>query len=152
MNKFIYPAIFITEEEGYSVIFPDLEGCHTQGDTLEEALDMAKDALSLYIFDMIEDKKEKLTFGNLMEKLRKNPNFKGFVDRIEAEKVGEVRNSAVHTRPISKYECGKIRKIILEDGWLDRISFLVEESLKVKKDSYIEYDMFIIEKLWRRKE
>ena len=93
---------------------------------------------------------EKLTFGNLMEKLRKNPNFKGFVDRIEAEKVGEVRNSAVHTRPISKYECGKIRKIILEDGWLDRISFLVEESLKVKKDSYIEYDMFIIEKIGKQ--
>lgn len=58
MNKFIYPAIFITEEEGYSVLFPNLEGCHTQGDNLEEALDMAKDALSLYIFDKIEDKKE----------------------------------------------------------------------------------------------
>jgi len=58
MKKFIYPAIFVTEEEGYSIFFPDLDGCHTQGENLEDALDMAKDVLSIYIFDMLEDKKE----------------------------------------------------------------------------------------------
>lgn len=55
-NKFVYPAIFTAEGKGYVVEFPDLPGCLTEGDTLEEALDMANDALSLYIFDLVEEK------------------------------------------------------------------------------------------------
>lgn len=89
---------------------------------------------------------EKLTFGNLMEQLKNNPTFKSFVERIDNDKVGEVRNNAVHNKAVSKNECGKIRKLLMEDGWMDRISFLVEESLKEKKDSLIEYDTFIINK------
>ena len=45
-----YPA-FITQwegEAGFSVRFPDLDGCNTCGDTFEEALFMAQDALSTY--------------------------------------------------------------------------------------------------------
>lgn len=56
-NKFVYPAIFTAEGNGYVVEFPDLPGCLTEGDSLEEALEMANDALSLYIFDLVEDKK-----------------------------------------------------------------------------------------------
>ena len=41
-----YPAIFHPEEGGgFFVEFPDLEGCATEGDTLEEAQAMAKEAL-----------------------------------------------------------------------------------------------------------
>lgn len=93
---------------------------------------------------------EKLTFGNLMEKLKLNPTFKSFVEKIENERVGEVRNLAVHTRPISKHECGKIRKILMEEGWLDRISFLVEETLKEKQGSETAYDTFIINKVGKQ--
>lgn len=46
---FIYPAIFYTEESGYSVSFPDLPGCLTEGDTLKEAMENAKDAMALYL-------------------------------------------------------------------------------------------------------
>ena len=39
MDKRVYPAVFHTEEVGgYSVTFPDLPGCITEGDTIEEAL------------------------------------------------------------------------------------------------------------------
>ena len=48
MNK-IYPAIFYKEDGVYRVEFPDLNGCITQGETIEEAFAMAKEALSLYI-------------------------------------------------------------------------------------------------------
>lgn len=47
-----YQAKLEKEEDGYSVSFPDLEGCFTQGDTYEEALEMAKDALSLYLEEL----------------------------------------------------------------------------------------------------
>jgi antitoxin HicB len=41
-----YPAIFHPDEKGYWVEFPDLPGCVTEGETLEEAKEMAKEALS----------------------------------------------------------------------------------------------------------
>ncbi len=34
------------KEDGYLVSFPDLKGCNTFGKTMEEALDMAEDALA----------------------------------------------------------------------------------------------------------
>ena len=49
MSKHFYPAVFTKEETGYSVRFPDLEGCLTEGDTIEEAYDMAAEAMGLYL-------------------------------------------------------------------------------------------------------
>ena len=49
MKNIIYPAVFHKEEtRGYWVEFPDLPGCLTEGETLEEALVMAADALFVY--------------------------------------------------------------------------------------------------------
>lgn len=54
--NYVYPAIFYPEENGtYSVIFPDLNDLATQGDTLTEAMCMAEDACSLYLFTSIRD-------------------------------------------------------------------------------------------------
>ena len=49
----VYPAI-IHEEEGYWVEFPDLSGCFTNGNTLEEAMEMAREALGLHLVDLVE--------------------------------------------------------------------------------------------------
>ncbi|MBE5864083.1 MAG: type II toxin-antitoxin system HicB family antitoxin [Lachnospiraceae bacterium] len=56
--KRIYPAIFHEEEGSYWVEFPDLEGCQTTGDTLENAIEMAQEALGLYINHLLEEKLE----------------------------------------------------------------------------------------------
>lgn len=45
----IYPACFYKEEDGYSVIFPDLNWLATQGDTLEDAMEMAVECLASYL-------------------------------------------------------------------------------------------------------
>jgi antitoxin HicB len=37
------------KEGGFSVSVPALPGCHTQGETREEALEMAKDAIEGYL-------------------------------------------------------------------------------------------------------
>ena len=42
----IYPACFFKEENGYSVIFPDLDNLATCGENLEEAMTMAVDCLA----------------------------------------------------------------------------------------------------------
>jgi len=49
--KYIYPAIFFNDEEGYLVSFPDLGNCYTRGDTLEEAMEMAEDVLALVMYE-----------------------------------------------------------------------------------------------------
>jgi len=49
MNRtYYYPAIFTKEDVGFSVSFPDLPGCFTQGDTIEEAYKMSTSAIGLY--------------------------------------------------------------------------------------------------------
>jgi predicted RNase H-like HicB family nuclease len=54
-NHYIYPAIFHYADDGISIQFPDLPGCITCGSTIEEALFMAKDALSLHLYGMEKD-------------------------------------------------------------------------------------------------
>lgn len=52
MAKYVYPAVFTPEEEGgYSISFPDVPNCFTGAETLEEALEMAQDALCLTMYD-----------------------------------------------------------------------------------------------------
>jgi len=47
-----YQAVFQEETEGgYSVWVPDLPGCASQGETLEEALENIKEAIELYLED-----------------------------------------------------------------------------------------------------
>ena len=50
----VYPAIFLKEDIGYSVSFPDLDGCFTEGNTLEEGIEMAQEALGLYLVSLEE--------------------------------------------------------------------------------------------------
>lgn len=56
MDKFVFPAIFEPgEKKGYVVTFPDLPGCLTEGDNLQEAHLMAKEALELHLYGMEEE-------------------------------------------------------------------------------------------------
>lgn len=50
MKNLIYPAIFHkTEKGGFWVEFPDLHGCLTEADNLDEAYNMAGDALYAWL-------------------------------------------------------------------------------------------------------
>lgn len=55
-TKYAYPAIFTPEDDGgFSVRFPDLEGCFTCGDDMPDALFMAEDALALVLYGYESD-------------------------------------------------------------------------------------------------
>ncbi|MGI9059162.1 MAG: type II toxin-antitoxin system HicB family antitoxin [Ktedonobacteraceae bacterium] len=45
-----------TEEGGYTVTVPALPGCITQGDTIEQCIERAKEAIAGYIESLISDK------------------------------------------------------------------------------------------------
>lgn len=53
--QYVYPAMFYPEDDGgFTVDFPDFQGCVTQGDTLYEALEEAQDAAEFWL-DYLED-------------------------------------------------------------------------------------------------
>lgn len=48
--KYTYPVIFEPAEEGgFIVSVPDVSGCFTDGETMTEAMEMAKDALEMML-------------------------------------------------------------------------------------------------------
>lgn len=57
MAKYSYPAIFHKENELYWVEFPDLP-CDTSGDSFDDALAMAEDALTLLLKTYEEERIE----------------------------------------------------------------------------------------------
>lgn len=52
-----YPAILTPDEVGYVVYIPDFQ-INTEGDTLTEAIEMARDAIGVMGIDMEDDKRE----------------------------------------------------------------------------------------------
>lgn len=56
--KYVYTAAFTpNDNESYTVTFPDIKGCITEGKNLDDAIEMAHDALCLMLYDMEESKK-----------------------------------------------------------------------------------------------
>lgn len=104
-------------------------------------------ALEIELKRVFRIEREKTNFGDLIKKLSKDSLFRTFVQKLEHEKVLMTRNKAVHQKPISKVECGKIRKLLIEDNWLDRISFLVEESLKERNNKELSLEGVIGDKI-----
>jgi len=49
------PVIIEKDNFGYYAYCPDLEGCHSQGDTLEEVMDNIKEAIELYVSTLSEE-------------------------------------------------------------------------------------------------
>jgi predicted RNase H-like HicB family nuclease len=64
-----YPIVLTPDEVGYVVYIPDFN-INTEGDTLTEAIEMARDAIGLMGIDM-EDDKKKLPSPSAIENVTK---------------------------------------------------------------------------------
>ncbi len=75
MNRLFYPAVFHTAEEGgFWVSFPDIPECLTQGDDMQQAYEMAVEALGLSITTM-EEIGEKIPEPSTPEKISAEDGF-----------------------------------------------------------------------------
>lgn len=54
-KRYTYPTIFHYNTDGISISFPDLPGCLSRGESTEDAVYMAKDALLTYILTELEE-------------------------------------------------------------------------------------------------
>lgn len=77
--KYIYPAIFTPDDGGYSVEFPDIEGCYTCGKDLQDSISMAEDALPLML-TVYEDEKRKIPVPSDIRNLKlDNGQFASYI-------------------------------------------------------------------------
>jgi predicted RNase H-like HicB family nuclease len=52
-NKFLLSVVIEKDSDGYYAYCPALQGCYTQGDSYEEALENIQDAIRLHIEDRL---------------------------------------------------------------------------------------------------
>lgn len=69
-----YVALFQKDKQGYSVEIPDFPACVTCGDTLDEAVDHAHEALAMFVEEMME-KGEPLPEPSPKKVLLANPEY-----------------------------------------------------------------------------
>jgi antitoxin HicB len=62
-----YPALFHQEDNSFWVEFPDLIGCQTFGNTLNETMESAQEALSSYVLTLIDESKALPSPSNLRD-------------------------------------------------------------------------------------
>lgn len=53
MPNIVFPIVVESDADGYYVSCPSLQGCYSQGETYEEALENIKDAIRLHVEDRI---------------------------------------------------------------------------------------------------
>jgi len=109
MAKYVFPAVFTKEESGhYSINFPDLKNCYTQGDNLQDAYDMASDVLCLCLYHM-EEKGEPIPAPSNPEDIKVNDGFVALigVDTLEYRKF---------------YDNKAVKKTLSIPQWLNTIA------------------------------
>ena len=81
--EYIYPAIFHSNSDGsYTIIFPDLPGCISEGKSLGNALGMAQSALNQWI-EYLKDKNQEIPQASCIEAVHSND--REFVNLIRAD-------------------------------------------------------------------
>jgi predicted RNase H-like HicB family nuclease len=66
MKSYRFNAVIEKDEHGYYAYCPDLDGCCTQGETLDEAIENIREAASLYLETMTRKERETLTHREII--------------------------------------------------------------------------------------
>lgn len=113
----VYPACFFKEENGYSVIFPDLNWLATCGDTQEQAMEMAVDCLAGYLF-MCKREQEAVPEASAVESV----DIKAVAEELElAAKDCFVNMVSVDMEEYAKKHFEKaVKKTLTIPAWLNK--------------------------------
>lgn len=91
MSLICYPAVFRKEKKKYWVEFPDLQGCFSEGKTIEDAYNNAKDALGLYLDSEGDLYKREINKPSAISKIIKENN-KDVVMFVEFDSIEYTRS------------------------------------------------------------
>lgn len=104
--KYVYPAVFTPEDGGFSVNFPDIPQCYTDGDSLAEAIENAEDVLCLRLYD-IENANGEIPA----------PSELNSVDLHDSEFVSMVHCDTLEYRKF--YDKKAVKKTLTIPNWLN---------------------------------
>ena len=83
MKEYVYPALFHPNEDGtFTITYPDLPGCISEGKSLGNAMYMAQSALSQWIEYLI-DKKQEIPSASQIKDIPTEAN--DFINLIRAD-------------------------------------------------------------------
>lgn len=94
----VYPAIFHKEDNTYWVEWPDLEGCNTCGNTLENTMELAQEAMGLYLATLAENSQNLPSPSNLSD--IPSPD-NGFTSLVTSEISQYIRNTRAVKKTLS---------------------------------------------------
>jgi predicted RNase H-like HicB family nuclease len=82
--QYAFPAIFTAEEVGergqvYTVEFPDILGCITEGESIPQAIEMAREALAVCI-NAMQERREAIPHPTPVEAVSHESGFVSIVD------------------------------------------------------------------------
>lgn len=107
----------------FGVSFPDFPGCITAGSSIDEAKDMAQDAISLHIKGMLEDG-ENIPAPSKLEEIIDDPDYRDAV-AILLVSVSETKPRSVRVNiTVPEDTLRKIDTVAKKKG-MSRSSFLV---------------------------
>ena len=122
--EYVYPAIFHrNKDESFTITYPDLPGCISEGKNLGNAMYMAQSALAQWI-DFLSNKKQTIPDASSIEKVK---THKGeFVNFICAE----VKDAKAVKRTISipkwmndkVIQSGLSLSRVLQDALIERLA------------------------------
>jgi len=128
-----YVAVIHKEDDScYGVTIPDLEGCISAGDTMDEAIRNAQDAISFHLEGLAEDGIY-APMATPIEILRKNPDYDeasvswAFIDMDVSAFLGKTEKATV-TLPKSLIK--KIDLIVASGKAKSRSSFLADAAVQ----------------------
>ena len=90
-----YPIAIETgnNDHAFSVVVPDLPGCFSAGDTLDEAVDNAKEAVELWLETVIDDGGA-IPEPRTLTEHQANPEFSGWIWAVVAVDLAQLSDKA----------------------------------------------------------
>lgn len=132
-TMFYIALIHKDEDSAYSVCFPDFPGCITAGDTFNEAMAMAKEALGFHAEGMLEDG-ETLPEPSSFEDIRadKKAWWADDLDGAEIARVPLLMNIAAPKRVNISLDQGLLSAIdqAAKEQGMTRSAFLASAALQ----------------------
>lgn len=107
--KYIYPVILTPDGDGVLAYFPDIDGTHTDGSSIEEALVNAEDVLALMLMTM-EDEQMDIKPPTPIAKLKIPAN--AITALVRADTLAYRR----------KVDTRAVRKSVSVPAWMDALA------------------------------
>ncbi len=130
--KFVIAIEPGSETTAYGVVVPDLPGCFSAGDTLEEAMENARDAIDLWCEAAIEDGRDIPTLKTISEHQARQ-EFAGWIwAAVEVPVERYFGPAAKLNITLPKLLLAKIDTYVASHG-LSRSGFLAEAARKAMR-------------------